>query len=109
MVLYILHLTHLINLFQAGTALQSTGYDITDQDTGDTKTFSFDCGTITLTGYFIIDTSTGIMSFSTDYDVDVSQPTSVSCTITVTDSGGLTGTATLDITISEYSISMVLK
>lgn len=84
---------------QTGTALQSSGYDVTDEDATDTKTFSFDCGTST--GYFSIDTVTGIMSYGPDYDVDDGvHPTSATCDVTVTDSGGLSNTVALYIAIS---------
>lgn len=48
-----------------------------------------------------MDANTGVTSFTSDYDVDTgSRPMSLVCTLTVTDSGGLTDTAELDITIS---------
>ncbi|XP_053400699.1 protocadherin Fat 3-like [Mercenaria mercenaria] len=86
----------------AGTPLQSSGYDIIEEDNSDTKTFSIDCGTST--GYFSIDTTSGILSFGSNYDVDDGvRPTSVSCTVTVTDSGGLTDAVTLSITINNIN------
>ncbi|WAQ99455.1 FAT-like protein [Mya arenaria] len=84
------------------TLLQSFGYTIIDDDVNDTTTFTFDCGTDT--GYFLISPA-GVLSYSTEYDVDDPNfyPTSVSCTVTVTDSGNRTDTASLAITI--YNIN----
>lgn len=92
------HLFAYVVLNQAGTALQASGYNIIDEDDSDTKSFSLDCGAHT--GYFSIASDTGITSFATRYDADdVTRLTSYSCTVTVTDSGGLTDTATLLISI----------
>lgn len=83
------------------TSPLTTGFTIIDDDNNDTSTFTLDCGTST--GYFIIDPSTGAISFSGVYDVDSGvAPTSVSCTVQVSDSGGLTDNVTMDITISEF-------
>lgn len=85
-----------------GTAIQTSAYDIIDEDAGDTEQYTFDCGTST--GFFSIDTDTGLLSFGTDFDVDSGvQPTSVDCDVTVTDSGGLTDTTTLSIEINNIN------
>lgn len=92
---------------QGGTVLQTSGYTIIDEDSGDTDTFSFDCGTST--SYFSIDPDNGILSFGSDYDVDDGvRPTSASCNITVTDSGGLNDTVPLSITISKSDLVFLL-
>lgn len=86
----------------AGTVIL-TGFDVTDEDAGDTKYFSLDCGS-PYTAYFSISTSTGQISFSTKYDVDDGvRPTSVKCFVSVTDSGGLNDTKSLDITINNLN------
>ena len=75
-------------------------FGVTDPDAGDTSTYTMDCGTST--GYFFLDSATSQVSFQSDYDLDTGTlPTSVTCTVTVTDSGGLTDTASLQITISK--------
>lgn len=87
------------NLLQAGTSLGIPAFGVTDPDIGDTSTLTLDCGA--QTGNFLIDTSSGEISYQSDYDLDAGVlPTSVTCTVTVTDSGGLTDTADLYITIS---------
>ena len=76
-------------------------FGITDPDSGDTKSLTIDCGTHT--GYFTMDTSSGQVSYQSDYDLDTgSLPSTVTCTVTVTDSGGLNDTATLTITICTF-------
>ncbi|XP_045205402.2 protocadherin Fat 3-like [Mercenaria mercenaria] len=86
----------------AGTVIQTTGYEVTDEDASDTKAFTMDCGTAT--GFFSIDTSTGLLSYASDYDIDDGvRPSNASCVVTVTDSGGLSDTATLSITINNLN------
>jgi len=89
------------SLLQANTALQASGYAILDDDNSETTTFTFTCGTET--GKFLINTGTGVLSYGLNYDVDTpnNYPTSVTCTVTVTDKVGLSATASLDITISK--------
>ncbi|XP_045187476.2 cadherin-23-like [Mercenaria mercenaria] len=85
----------------AGTVIGTPSFGVTDPDSGDTATLTFDCGSDT--GYFLMDSSSGQVSFQSDYDLDASSapPTTVTCTVTVTDSGGLTDTCTLTITIAD--------
>lgn len=91
---------------QGGTVILTTEYVVADDDAGDTSTFTLDCSTST--GYFAMNTSTGIISYSTDYDVDDGvRPTSVNCNVTVTDSTGLTDIATQTIAISTFLICNV--
>ncbi|XP_060585336.1 cadherin-23-like [Ruditapes philippinarum] len=83
----------------AGTVIGTPPFGITDPDTDDTKTLSNECGAYT--GYFVMDSS-GQVSYQSDYDLDSgSLPANCNCTVTVTDSGGLTDTAILTITISD--------
>lgn len=85
-------------MFQAKTVIGTPDFGVTDPDAGDTATYTMDCGTDT--GYFLLDTATREVSFQSDFDLDTgSLPTTVSCTVTVTDSSGLTDTATLQISI----------
>ncbi|XP_060554343.1 protocadherin-like wing polarity protein stan [Ruditapes philippinarum] len=86
----------------AGTVILAAGFNVTDEDTDDTYSFSVDCGDST--GYFSIVTGTGVLSYSTDYDVDDgTRPSSISCNVTVTDSGGITDTAPLSIIINNIN------
>lgn len=90
-------------LFQAGTVIGNPLIATTDPDSGDTTTFTLYCGS--LTGYFMMNKSTGQVSYQSDYDLDTgSLPTSVNCTVKVTDIGGLTATASLVINIGTYGI-----
>ncbi|KAL3857781.1 hypothetical protein ACJMK2_012417 [Sinanodonta woodiana] len=85
-----------------GTLLPDPGFVISDPDTGDSRTFSSNCGNAT--GYFTMSTSTGRLNFSTNYDVDQGlMPSSVLCNVTVTDAGGLTGTTSLLIKINDVN------
>lgn len=75
-------------------------FGIMDQDSGDTAVLTNDCGSET--GYFFMDSATGEVSFQSNYDLDTaSLPTTVSCTVTVTDSANLYDTATLVINIGQ--------
>ena len=97
-----IYLNSYVNFYylQANTVLHSSGYNIVDPDANDTELFSLDCGVHT--GYFTLDPNTGNTNFTSDYDVDEgSGPSSVSCVLTVTDSGGLTATANLSFYISK--------
>ncbi|KAL3855401.1 hypothetical protein ACJMK2_014612 [Sinanodonta woodiana] len=86
----------------SGTALPDPGISVTDPDSGDTKTFSNDCGSNT--GLFSMSASTGRLTFASNYDYDLGTlPTAVNCTVTVTDSGGLSATATLSIRINNIN------
>ncbi|KAL3853881.1 hypothetical protein ACJMK2_013180, partial [Sinanodonta woodiana] len=80
----------------SGTALPDPVYGVTDVDAGDTKFYSNDCGSYT--GLVTMAPGNGSLTFASDYDYDLGTlPKSVNCTVTVTDSGGLTATATLSI------------
>ncbi|XP_063447857.1 protocadherin-like protein [Mytilus trossulus] len=66
-----------------GTMIQNPYYQYTDVD-GDTLKFSLDCGTDT--GRLDIDSSTGLLSFSTDYDIDiVGTASKIDCKVSITD------------------------
>lgn len=91
------------SLFQAGTVIGNPLFDITDPDAGDTKTLTLNCGS--LTGYFMMNTTTGQISYQSNYDLDTGiLATTVNCTVKVTDSGGLIATTSLVISISMYII-----
>ncbi|KAK3576699.1 hypothetical protein CHS0354_024311 [Potamilus streckersoni] len=86
----------------AGTALPDPGFASSDPDSNDTHQYSQNCGNAT--GYFRMASATGRMNFSVDYDVDsLLFPTSIVCIVTVTDAGGLTGTTSLSIRISDIN------
>ncbi|KAL3856367.1 hypothetical protein ACJMK2_011135 [Sinanodonta woodiana] len=86
----------------SGTALPDPGFVSSDPDSGDTRQYSQNCGSAT--GYFRMASATGRLNFSIDYDVDSGlYPTSIVCVVTVTDAGGLTGTTSLSIRISDIN------
>lgn len=86
---------------QAGTVIGTPSFGITDPDAGDTTTLTLDCGSET--GYFLADATSGEVTFQSDYDLDAGTlPSAVTCTVTVTDTGSLTDTATLFIFISKF-------
>ncbi|KAK3611794.1 hypothetical protein CHS0354_014146 [Potamilus streckersoni] len=86
----------------SGTVLPDAGISVTDPDSGDTKAFSNDCGANT--GLFTMSASTGRLTFASNYDYDLGTlPTTVTCIVTVTDSGGLTATSTLSININNIN------
>ncbi|KAL4227655.1 hypothetical protein ACF0H5_013093 [Mactra antiquata] len=90
-----------IDVFEGpgGKQLINSSYTFTDDDVGDTHTYRLDCGADT--GYFTINATTGIISFSTMYDVDTGvRPFSVSCQLTISD-GHLNDTVPVDITIRD--------
>ncbi|VDI29019.1 Hypothetical predicted protein [Mytilus galloprovincialis] len=80
----------------AGTILQDPYYQFSDED-GDTVKFSLNCGTDT--GLLDIDSSTGLLSYAIDYDLDVAGTSSlIICEIYITDNE-YTDTAYLNITV----------
>ncbi|XP_052820082.1 protocadherin gamma-B1-like [Mya arenaria] len=84
----------------AWTVIGTPSFGVTDPDSGETARLTMNCGTET--GYFHMDPISGQVSYQSDYDLDLGTlPTTVSCTVTVTDSGSLTDTADLTITIND--------
>lgn len=83
----------------AGTVIGTPSFAVTDPDIGDSFSYSINCGSYT--HYFLMDTSTGEVSFQSDYYIDAGLPANVTCTVTVEDTGSLTDTATLYIYISD--------
>ncbi|XP_063416621.1 protocadherin Fat 4-like [Mytilus trossulus] len=84
----------------AGTVLQDPYYQFSDED-GDTVKFFFNCGTYT--GLLDIDSSTGLLSYAIDYDLDVAGTASlVICEIYITDNE-YTDTAYLNITVLDVN------
>jgi hypothetical protein len=72
------------------------GFTVLDEDSGDTATFSITDGT-----NFVINGSTGILSFAVD--MEVSQTSTFNLTVQVTDSGGLTDTCTVVVTLQNVN------
>ncbi|KAL4229501.1 hypothetical protein ACF0H5_012541 [Mactra antiquata] len=86
----------------SGTIIGTPSFGISDPDSGDSYTLTLDCGTET--GYFSMLGTTGEVSFQSNYDLDTgSVPTSVSCTVNVTDAAGLVDTAALTISIDDIN------
>ncbi|XP_071177942.1 cadherin EGF LAG seven-pass G-type receptor 2-like [Mytilus edulis] len=80
-----------------GTALYGPFYQYTDEDGGAVK-FSLDCGADT--GRLDIDSSSGLLSFSADYDLDmVGTASQINCNVTISDNE-YTDMAYINITIS---------
>ncbi|XP_033726687.1 protocadherin Fat 4-like [Pecten maximus] len=87
-----------------GTALPFVSLPVTDPDAGDTHTYSIDGGIDA--GYFAINQSTGAISFAAVFDVlPADSPKTTELIVKATDNGGLTGTATLSITITNVNKS----
>ncbi|CAC5396999.1 unnamed protein product [Mytilus coruscus] len=80
-----------------GTALYGPFYQYTEED-GDAVKFSLDCGADT--GRFDIETSTGLLSYSADYDLDmVGTASKVNCNVSISDNE-YTDMAYINITVS---------
>ncbi|XP_052770179.1 cadherin EGF LAG seven-pass G-type receptor 2-like [Mya arenaria] len=86
-----------------GTAIANPGFNITDEDPGDTYTCRMDCGAAD--GYFNLLTncaSTSALAVTSVYSLDnTGLGTSVVCTVTAVDTGSHTATTTLSITIDD--------
>ncbi|XP_033727609.1 cadherin-23-like [Pecten maximus] len=81
----------------AGTVLGDPGLSATDPDSGDVITFSISCQD------FLIHSTSGVISFAIDYDLDIAGvASSVSCIVTVSD-GDLVATSTLFITVNDVN------
>ncbi|XP_061179511.1 protocadherin-like wing polarity protein stan, partial [Saccostrea echinata] len=81
----------------AGSTVGNPSFDVTDPDTGESLFYSIDCPT------FVINSNTGVITFSHDYDLDkAGTASSVTCTVTVTD-GDLSDTASLVVTINDVN------
>ncbi|XP_078310911.1 uncharacterized protein LOC111132593 isoform X2 [Crassostrea virginica] len=81
----------------AGATVGNPSFNVMDPDAGATQTFSIDCPS------FVMNPTTGVVTFSHKYDLDVTgTASSVTCTVTVSD-GDLTDTASLVITINDVN------
>ncbi|XP_069131267.1 protocadherin-15-like [Argopecten irradians] len=81
----------------ANIVVGDPGLSSTDPDTGDVITYSIDCQD------FLINPSTGVISFAIDYDLDIgNKVTPVSCVVSASD-GDLAATSTLFITINDIN------
>ncbi|KAL3874383.1 hypothetical protein ACJMK2_037409, partial [Sinanodonta woodiana] len=75
---------------------------VSDTDVGDSVSYSMDCGSNS--GYMTMASSTGLLTYAINYDLDKSGlPTAITCIVTATDSGGLTATATVSVDIAEIN------
>ncbi|XP_069106932.1 protein dachsous-like [Argopecten irradians] len=85
-----------------GLVFPGATFTISDEDIGDTHTYSIDSGTEAAS--FSIHQSTGNISFAVDYDVTpLESPKTTVLVIKATDSGYLSGTATLHLTITHIN------
>jgi hypothetical protein len=95
--------------FQKGSISFDPGLTCTDPDSGDSVTY--DLHPSNFSDRFWVDSTTGVFTFNTDYDVDNSNmPSSVVMTVNCIDSGhidgvSLTGTAQVTVTIEVSSLS----
>ncbi|XP_062573085.1 cadherin EGF LAG seven-pass G-type receptor 2-like [Saccostrea cucullata] len=80
----------------AGSIIGTPAFTVSDPDAGATQTYSLNCPELTM------NPTTKVVTLSTDYDVDAGNPTSLSCTVTVSD-GELTDTATLNVIINNIN------
>ncbi|XP_076076457.1 protocadherin Fat 1-like [Mytilus galloprovincialis] len=80
----------------AGTVLQNPYYQYADED-GDTLTFSFNCGVDT--GRLDMDSTTGLLSYAINYDLDeIGTASQINCDVYISDTE-YTDTAYLNITV----------
>ncbi|VDH92818.1 Hypothetical predicted protein [Mytilus galloprovincialis] len=85
----------------SGDSFPGIRYDVEDPDiasVNDVMLYTKDCGADN--SRVTISSSTGVFSFNGDYDLDdASNPTDFTCTVTVTDSDGLTDTCIVDVRV----------
>jgi hypothetical protein len=76
---------------------------VDDPDNNDVQTYTMDCGTRQT--YFSLDESTGIITQTREYDLDIDKKEfeNATCTVTATDKGGNTVTTNLNIRINEIN------
>nr|XP_034303261.1 protocadherin Fat 1-like isoform X2 [Crassostrea gigas] len=79
----------------AGVTIGTPAFAVTDPER-DTTTYSLDCAEFTLNPI------SGVLTFTSDYDIDAGLTTTVSCGVTVSD-GSLTDTATLVVNINNIN------
>ncbi|KAL3874373.1 hypothetical protein ACJMK2_037399, partial [Sinanodonta woodiana] len=78
------------------------GLSVRDTDVDDSVSYSMNC--LSNSGYMTMDSSTGLLTYVINYDLDKpGLPTAITCIVTATDSGGLTATATLSVNIAEIN------
>ncbi|XP_060063797.1 cadherin-23-like [Ylistrum balloti] len=78
--------------------LPDPGFLVTDDDPGDTVTYAITSGNSL--GRFKMNATTGILKFMVSYDIDNNNmPAFVDLIVTATDSGGLTATVLLEVTV----------
>lgn len=75
---------------------------MTEPDSGDTKYFFMDCGGYD-TNFFEMDSANGDVYLGRDFDRDAGHPETTACKVTVRDTGGLTGTTSLTVTIDDIN------
>lgn len=81
----------------AGTAVGTPGFDVTDPDNGATQKYSIDCPE------FNMDQTTAAVTLAANYDLDVTGTSSqVTCNVSVSD-GELTATSALQVTINDVN------
>lgn len=80
-----------------------SGTQVLDPDFNDVQTFTMDCGVNQ--GQFRMNSNTGLVTLSSEYDLDDVGKTQevVTCTVTATDKGGHTVSTQLSITVNEIN------
>ncbi|KAK7475244.1 hypothetical protein BaRGS_00033548, partial [Batillaria attramentaria] len=88
----------------AGTSFSAPVMSVTDPDTSDSLTYSMDSSSHTSCSYIAVNSTTGIMKYDANYDVDDTNLTQLfTCLIKVEDSGGLSVTATVTVSIEDVN------
>ncbi|XP_052762667.1 cadherin-23-like [Mya arenaria] len=88
----------------SGTGNVAPGFSVDDEDVGDTYTISIDQTYSTESTYFAYDATTGMISLALNYDVDANvHSTNVTLIFVCTDNYGLTGTATVSVTVKDVN------
>ncbi|WAQ95227.1 CELR3-like protein [Mya arenaria] len=100
---YLLTIT-VIDCACSGTGKVAPGFSVDDEDVGDTFTISIDQTYSTESTYFAFDATTGMISLALNYDVDANvHSTNVTLIFVCTDNYGLTGTATVSVTVKDVN------
>ncbi|XP_062579581.1 protocadherin-like wing polarity protein stan, partial [Saccostrea cucullata] len=85
----------------AGTLFSDAGFVIADEDAGSSHTFQLSCGVDSWR--FSINSNSGRVSYFYSYDLDTEKISSYTCKVTATDTGSLSCTTSLVISISDIN------
>ncbi|KAL3891842.1 hypothetical protein ACJMK2_004087 [Sinanodonta woodiana] len=94
--------TYFTSAYEASSGLgpMDPAFIVSDPDNGDTYTLSIQASASGSSDYFKIDSSSGIITFAVDYDVDLgAYPSNATLIVICTDHGLAKGTATVSVSI----------